>query len=57
LHQFVLRQADGTVSLEVQPGSGLFVGEAVQRRLEAVARSIGAIAAIIERDIALAKSA
>jgi exopolyphosphatase / guanosine-5'-triphosphate,3'-diphosphate pyrophosphatase len=50
LQDFVLAQTDGTLALAVRPGSSLFVGEAVQRRLEAVARSIGATARIIERD-------
>jgi exopolyphosphatase/guanosine-5'-triphosphate,3'-diphosphate pyrophosphatase len=57
LQQFILGQGDGTVSLEVQPGSSLFVGEAVHRRLEAVARSIGATAVIVERNTTPATSA
>jgi exopolyphosphatase/guanosine-5'-triphosphate,3'-diphosphate pyrophosphatase len=50
LQDFGLAQTEGTIALEVRPGSSLFIGEAVQRRLEAVARSIGATACIIERD-------
>jgi exopolyphosphatase/guanosine-5'-triphosphate,3'-diphosphate pyrophosphatase len=46
LRELRLVRAGSTLVLEVPPGSSLFVGETVQRRLEAVARSLGATATI-----------
>jgi exopolyphosphatase / guanosine-5'-triphosphate,3'-diphosphate pyrophosphatase len=44
----------GTLVLEVPSASSLFVGETVQRRLDAVARSLGAAAVIERREMSLA---
>lgn len=53
LRELRLVRAGSALVLEVPPGSSLFVGETVQRRLEGVARSLGATAAI--REMSLAK--
>ena len=45
-----LRREGSSLVLEVPPADGLFVGETVQRRLEAVARSIGAAAVLRRRE-------
>lgn len=52
LSELWLGRADETLVLEVPSESSLFVGETVQRRLEAVARSLGATAAIRETNSA-----
>jgi exopolyphosphatase/guanosine-5'-triphosphate,3'-diphosphate pyrophosphatase len=42
---------DGTsLVLEVPPADGLFMGETVQRRLDAVARSLGATSVLRRRE-------
>jgi len=48
LRELRLTRAGNTLVLEVPSESSLFVGETVQRRLDAVARSLGATAAIRE---------
>jgi exopolyphosphatase/guanosine-5'-triphosphate,3'-diphosphate pyrophosphatase len=50
LREFGLTQAGDTVALKVLSESSLSVGETVQRRLEAVARSLGTTAVIIHRE-------
>jgi exopolyphosphatase/guanosine-5'-triphosphate,3'-diphosphate pyrophosphatase len=50
LREFEVTQTGDTVALEVLSESSLSVGETVQRRLEAVARSLGTTAVIIQRD-------
>jgi exopolyphosphatase / guanosine-5'-triphosphate,3'-diphosphate pyrophosphatase len=49
LSEVSLSLAGGGLVLEVPPESSLFVGEAVQRRLDAVARSLGATPAVRQR--------
>jgi exopolyphosphatase/guanosine-5'-triphosphate,3'-diphosphate pyrophosphatase len=52
LSQLRLARAGDTLVLEVPSQSSLFVGETVQRRLDAVARSLGAIGIIRETNLA-----
>src|SRR5215470_14996503 len=52
LRELRLTRAVNTLVLEVPSESSLFVGETVQRRLDAVARSLGATAAIRELSLA-----
>ena len=53
LSQLRLARAGNSLTLEVLTASSLVVGETVQRRLDAVARSLGAIAAIKQREMTL----
>ena len=53
LSELRLGRAGSTLALEVPSASSLFVGETVQRRLDAVARSLGTTAAIREMSSAV----
>jgi exopolyphosphatase/guanosine-5'-triphosphate,3'-diphosphate pyrophosphatase len=53
LSQLRLARAGSSLTLEVTAESSLVVGETVQRRLDAVARSLGATAAIKQREMTL----
>ncbi|MBO0735918.1 MAG: Ppx/GppA family phosphatase [Alphaproteobacteria bacterium] len=46
-------RTDGTILLEIPPQTSLFVGETVQRRLDALARSLGAVAVMRPREATL----
>jgi hypothetical protein len=48
-----LRRADDRLVLEIPSEGSLFVGETVQRRLDAVARSLGATSTIRQREAGL----
>ena len=50
LAELVLGRSGNTLTLAVPPESSLFVGETVQRRLDAVARSLSMTALIRERE-------
>jgi exopolyphosphatase/guanosine-5'-triphosphate,3'-diphosphate pyrophosphatase len=56
LSEVWLRRAGNGLVLEVPSESSLFVGETVQRRLDAVARSLGAIPVMKQRETRLAVS-
>ena len=57
LAELRLDRSGATLSLDVPPESGLFVGETVQRRLDAVARSLSMTPAIRRRETILAAGA
>ena len=57
LAELRLDRSGATLSLDVPPESGLFVGETVQRRLDAVARSLSMTPAIRRRETGLAAGA
>jgi exopolyphosphatase/guanosine-5'-triphosphate,3'-diphosphate pyrophosphatase len=57
LSELRLSRAASTLALDVPSKSSLFVGETVQRRLDAVARSLGMTAVIRQRETSLAAGA
>jgi exopolyphosphatase/guanosine-5'-triphosphate,3'-diphosphate pyrophosphatase len=57
LAEIALGRSGNTLTLDVPPESSLFVGETVQRRLEAVARSLSMTASIRQRETSLTAGA
>jgi exopolyphosphatase/guanosine-5'-triphosphate,3'-diphosphate pyrophosphatase len=57
LSELRLIRGNGTIWLEVPSDSNLFVGETVQRRIDAVAHSLGMSAVIRQRKRSLAAEA